>query len=991
MQWFHDLNIRPKLLLSFGLMIGLAVILGGVGFFSLKSVDEGLDVVVNRELPGAVAAVGFQNHMHTVQRDVRTGVLLDGSHAAWQESFRASLTAAQENLAIVGSAMVSDEGIALHAESETLFAQWRVLYEQVFDLATLDQDEAALELLLSPELTSLSDRLDDIVHQMAEWKTAYAADMGAQGLETSQRASLMVIVVLGAAVLLGLGIAWWLSGLMSRQIRDCAERAESLRSVCVTGLEEAITALSRGDLSREVVPKTQPLEILGKDELGSLAEAVNGMITNVKGAVSSYNACREQIEELVADSTTLAEAAVAGNLSVRADPSRHKGEYQRLVQGVNETLDAVIGPLNVAADYVNRLSQGDVPEPIIDEYRGEFSLIKENLNRMIESERMIVTAARRLSVGNTEVILEPRSEKDEMVKALIAVVDNILHDRDAIMKMAEGRLDFTINVMSEDDLMAKSIISCQETLQSLVNDTSTLSQAAVSGNLTARADTSGHKGDFRRLVEGVNETLDAVISPLNVAADYVDRLSQGDIPEPITDEYRGEFSLIKENLNRMIEAEQMIVTAARKLAVGDTDVVLRPRSEKDEMVRGLVSVVDALGILVTDLDTLVEAAVEGHLATRADTGRHNGQFRRLVEGVNGILDAVAKPLEEASAALDRVAERDFTVVLESDYRGDYAKIKNSLNTAVSEVRSALQTLGQSAHALAASSEELSAVSTQIGSNSEETTAQAGVVSAAAEQVSKNVQTVSTGTEEMSASIKEIAKNASDAARVAGQAVTMAESTNATVGKLGDSSAEIGEVVKTITAIAQQTNILALNATIEAARAGEAGKGFAVVANEVKELAKETAEATEDIGRKIEAIQVDSQGAVSAIQQIGQIITQINDIQTTIASAVEEQTATTNEIGRNVAEAAQGSTEIAQNITGVAEAAGQTSAGAQQGQQASGELARMAAELQTLVGQFKYEMDGGRGAAVTAQVKTPVAAGNGKATNGRGSTAGTRRF
>lgn len=259
----------------------------------------------------------------------------------------------------------------------------------------------------------------------------------------------------------------------------------------------------------------------------------------------------------------------------------------------------------------------------------------------------------------------------------------------------------------------------------------------------------------------------------------------------------------------------------------------------------------------------------------------------------------------------------------------------------------IKQLADNSVTLGSSAEELSAVSTQMSANAQETSVQANVVSAAAEQVSKNVHTVSTGVEEMNSAIREIAKNACDSARVAQQAVSAAQTANNCVSKLDVSSVEIGNVLKVITSIAEQTNLLALNATIEAARAGEAGKGFAVVANEVKELAKETAKATEDISRKIEAIQSGTRGAVESIRQITDVIAQINDIANTIASAVEEQTATANEMSRNVGEAAKGTAEIAQNITSVAQAAENTMQGANNSQQASGELARMAAELQQL--------------------------------------------
>ena len=309
--------------------------------------------------------------------------------------------------------------------------------------------------------------------------------------------------------------------------------------------------------------------------------------------------------------------------------------------------------------------------------------------------------------------------------------------------------------------------------------------------------------------------------------------------------------------------------------------------------------------------------------------------------------------EQIGSIISAAAGGDFTAqVPMAGKEGFFKDISEQVNRLIDTSRQAFIAIMRNATAVASSSEELSAVSMQMSSNAEETSAQAKVVSNAAVQVSANTQTVAAGVEEMSASIREISINTVEASTVAHKAVELAQKTNATMAKLSTSSMEIGNVLKVISSIAEQTNLLALNATIEAARAGELGKGFAVVANEVKELARQTAKATEEIGGNITAIQSDTQGALVSIEEISTIINKINDISGLIASAVEEQAATTGEMGRSVSEAATSSADIASNINSVASTAQSTSEGAANSQQAASQLAQIAGELQSLVMKFK---------------------------------------
>lgn len=315
--------------------------------------------------------------------------------------------------------------------------------------------------------------------------------------------------------------------------------------------------------------------------------------------------------------------------------------------------------------------------------------------------------------------------------------------------------------------------------------------------------------------------------------------------------------------------------------------------------------------------------------------------------------SIIDPLHKTRESLNALAEsRLNTEIAGMDYAGVTGQIAHSVQTLQQNLRGAIQEISGNALMISASSEELAAVSAQLNANAEETSSQANEVAQSSDIVSQNTQSVATSTEEFSASIREISVNAMEASRVANQAVNIANSTNLQMAKLSNSSIQIGEVVAVIADIAEQTNLLALNATIEAARAGELGKGFAVVANEVKELARSTAKATNEISQSIDTIQSDAKGAIESIAEITQIINKIDDISSVIATAVEEQAATVSEISRNISTSAGSSARITETVEAVAIASRGISAGSSEIQNSSAELAKVAAKLKQLVSKFE---------------------------------------
>jgi methyl-accepting chemotaxis protein len=488
-------------------------------------------------------------------------------------------------------------------------------------------------------------------------------------------------------------------------------------------------------------------------------------------------------------------------------------------------------------------------------------------------------------------------------------------------------------------------------------------QAANAGDFTVRLPENNGLGsiaqEFNQLLhrnQTFAQNLTQVSQQVIEAGKLSERLSQEDTT--------GSWATSTDTINRLIHHLATPTLEAGRVfsAIARGDLTQRMALEIDgtPLAGELLQVgtmvnemTERLNLLATEVTRVArEIGAEGNLGAVAGVEGAAGTWKELIENVNQMSAEVTEQVHSIAEISRAVAQGNLANQIVAENVGEFRALTNNINEMIRNLRESLSQVAEIATTVATAAEELTAASTDMSNDADQTAEQATSVSASAEQVSQNATTVATAVEEMNVSLREIAKNSAEGAKVATNAVKTSDQTNITIGKLGQSSVEIGKVIKVITSIAQQTNLLALNATIEAARAGDAGRGFAVVANEVKELAKQTATATEDIGQRIEAIQTDTNSAVEAITQITDVINQINDIQNTIASSVEEQTATTGEISRNVAEAAKGSADIAKSIGIVAQNAQTTTTGASNMSQAATEVAQMAVNLQTIVSQFR---------------------------------------
>jgi methyl-accepting chemotaxis protein len=886
MKSIYNMKIGTRLLAAF---IFVGVITAVVGYMGIANLGKSANLAkesYERETLGLNYLKQATIDVIEVDRAAKNVML--SSTSDQREQYKAQVDAytglVNDDMEKAKATIYTDKGKELRAQVEQAWKESQESTGQAVSLAMKEKLDQKRESVVFSFGTgrAKADAVEDLLGQLATEKEDHAKQAHEEAEKTFHSSRIFMLILVAVGVLLGLGLGVYISRSIAKPLGQMAAAARNI---------------ALGDVN-------QKIEYHSGDEVGVLAE--------------SFRAVIDAVNALTQDAFMLSEAAVEGKLATRANAAKHQGDYRKIIQGVNDTLDAVIGPLNVAADYVDKIGKGIVPSKISANYNGDFNTIKNSLNACIDGLGGLVEAdsvLQRMAKNDYSHKVEGKYEGvfATVAQAVNGVKERIDHFIYTVKNVSQGNLEELdeykkIGRRSEHDELIPTLIGMMENIKALVDDVNMLTLAAADGRLSTRADASKHQGDYRKIVEGFNGTLDAIWLPIQEEIHVLRQIRGCNLREKVEVACKGDHEKLKNAVNGVHDWLTELIAFVTKIANGDMTASMAKASDQDQIHEWLSLMKKNINALAADATMLAAASAKGKFDIRADAGKHNGDYRKIIEGVNQTLDAIVAPL---------------------------------------------RTTSENASSLASSSEELTAVSQQMASNAEETAAQANVVSATSDQVSRNVASVATAAEEMQASIREISKSANDSARVAKNAVGVAQLTNETMKKLGESSLEIGNVIKVITSIAQQTNLLALNATIEAARAGEAGKGFAVVANEVKELAKQTAKATEEISQKIEGMQGVTKGAVTAIEEIGAIIDQINDISNSIASAVEEQTVTTNEIGRSVTEAAQGVNDIAKNIGGVATAARNTTHGANDTRTASLELSEMAARLQASVSKFSF--------------------------------------
>jgi methyl-accepting chemotaxis protein len=856
------LTFASKLSIVLAISLVTSLLIGLVSYSRVAALSSRFDEVASSQFPAALALGEMQRGQGAVMQGLNA--LLIKNLAASIEMRQEAQQTVQAGFGAIEAARerlraLSKRGAATEAWQgwDALYASWRTACDSLLEMLS-ERDE----------IISASARLDTPEVNLAQYR------------------------------------AWSSWGQVNQESHDLEAATAKISAQASAAVDQ-----EKSNVQKAVVRGSAAIVFV----------VVLGFVLMIPSSVFITRSLRNMVLGIVGESERLTGAVAQGRLNERADAGAVGIEFQGIVGGMNGILDAYAGPMRLAADNLVRLGRGETPPRVVESYAGDFNVIRDSLNACIDAINAMRTDSRELAAAAAEGRLGTRADPSRhqgdfraivagVNAALDGVVAPVRTTAECLDRISRGTIPPPLaeRFPGDFDAIRQSLDRCIGAINALVSDTRDLAAGAAEGRLGVRADVERHQGDFRLIVQGINDTLDAVTVPVAAASRYMKLIAQGSLPASIPEQFKGDLGELKLSLEQCI--------AAVKALVGD-------------------------------VNRLSSAATAGNLALRADAARHQGDFRAIVEGINGTLAAVTAPVAEATGILENIAARDLRVRIVGDYRGDHARIKEAVNGAAEALHDALA---------------------QVASSVEQVSAGARQIATTSQQVANGASEQAHSIEETTASLEEVASVAKQAAESAGKANRLVQGARSaatagaesmeqmkrTMAAIQTAASGTSQIIKDINEIAFQTNLLALNAAVEAARAGEAGRGFAVVAEEVRSLAarsKQAAHKTEELihGSMGEA----SRGQTSALevaQKLGEIV-----------AAVDQASRLVVDIDAAARQQALGIDGIGDAVEQVDRVTQQNAANAEESSSASQEMSQQAEALADLVATFHLDADGRR--------------------------------